>query len=195
MLRIVSLLCLAASLLALDVGSPAPTFSLTAADGSQVALADHTGGYVVLEWINFDCPFVAKHYGSGNLPALQQRYRDQGVTWLSICSSAPGKQGHFSGDALTQRIQQEGWAGDAYLLDPEGTVGQGYGAKTTPQIFIIDPQGVLIYQGGIDSIRSADQADIAKATPYVSESLDAAMAGQPVPNPSTKPYGCSVKYP
>jgi len=176
------------------VGQQAPEFSLTDLDGKTRSLSEFAGTYRVLEWTNYDCPFVVKHYGSGNMPALQKEYTAKGVTWLSVNSSASGKQGHFSIDEWRQRMQANGAAPSAVLLDPDGQVGQLYGAKTTPHIFIIDPQGVLIYQGAIDDIPSADQDDIAKATNYVRATLDAAMAGQPVVTTSTKSYGCSVKY-
>jgi peroxiredoxin len=195
MIRSLMLIALAGAIVAVETGSPAPDFALPAADGSSVELSAHQGQYVVLEWVNFDCPFVKKHYGADNMPALQRDYRAQDVVWLTICSSAPGKQGHFAGDALAQRMSSEGWAGSAYLIDADGSVGMAYDAKTTPHLFIVDPAGTLIYQGGIDSIRSADVADIPQAVNYVREALDAAMAGQAVPNPSTKSYGCSVKYP
>lgn len=195
MIRSLLLTVLVLGLSAAETGSPAPMFTLPAADGSTVGLAAQQGKYVVLEWVNFDCPFVQKHYGSENIPKLQRDYRAQDVVWLSICSSAPGKQGHFAGEALDQRLAAEGWSGSAYLIDADGSVGKAYDAKTTPQIFIIDPAGTLIYQGGIDSIRSAEIADIAQAVNYVQEALGAAMAGDPVPNPVTKSYGCSVKYP
>ncbi|MDA3963770.1 MAG: thioredoxin family protein [Planctomycetota bacterium] len=195
MLKLIALCCLATALAAVETGTPAPGFSLTSATGATVSLAEHAGKHVVLEWINVDCPFVKKHYGSGNIPALQKRYTEQGVVWLSICSSAPGKQGNLNGEALTTRLAADGWAGSAYLIDANGTVGKAYDAKTTPHIYIINPAGTLIYQGGIDSIRSADPADIPKAVDYVSTTLDAALAGKPVPTASSKPYGCSVKYP
>ena len=173
---------------------PSGDFTLTDAQGKTHTLSDYHGSYVVLEWINFDCPFVQKHYGSTNIPSLQNTYTDKGVVWLAINSSAPGKQGHYTGDALTQRIADEGFNGTAYLLDPDGTVGKMYDAKTTPHMYIFDPDLNLIYQGAIDSIRSTDPDDIPNATNHVTETLEAALAGLPIPNPQTTPYGCSVKY-
>ena len=184
----------AVDLQSVSIGEAAPAFSLTAADGSSVNLADHAGSVVVLEWINFGCPFVQKHYTGGAMQAIQQRYREQGVVWLAICSSAPGKQGHFSGDALTQRITQNGFAGTNYLIDADGTVGRAYGAVTTPHMFVIGSDGNVAYAGAIDSIRSANPDDVAGATNHVAEALDAILAGNPVPTPATRPYGCSVKY-
>jgi len=177
-----------------SVGEPAPSFSTTDSRGKTVALGDFAGKYVVLEWTNDGCPFVQKHYSSGNMQALQKDATDDGAVWLSVISSAPGKQGHVDGagaDALTR-------SRDAHpthvLLDESGDVGRLYGAKTTPHMFIVDPKGTLIYAGGIDSIPSADPADIPKAKPYVKLALAEAMAGKPVSEAVTKPYGCSVKY-
>ncbi|MGB5873330.1 MAG: thioredoxin family protein [Bacteroidota bacterium] len=177
-----------------SVGQAAPDFTLEDSEGTRHSLSDYEGKYLVLEWVNFDCPFVRKHYDSGNMQTLQKTYAEEGVVWLSVCSSAPGKQGYFEGEELEGRIAEEGSAPTAYLVDPEGTVGQTYGAKTTPHIFIIDPDGTLIYAGGIDDTRSTDTDDIAKATNYVRTTLDAAMAGEQVPVKTSRPYGCSVKY-
>ncbi|MFP5307458.1 MAG: redoxin domain-containing protein [Gammaproteobacteria bacterium] len=177
-----------------SVGEPAPSFSTTDSTGKTVALGDFAGKYVVLEWTNDGCPFVQKHYSSGNMQALQKDTTDDGAVWLSVISSAPGKQGHVDGagaDALTR-------SRDAHpthvLLDENGDVGRLYGAKTTPHMFIVDPKGTLVYAGDIDSIPSADPADIPKAKPYVKLALAEAMAGKPVSEAVTKPYGCSVKY-
>lgn len=189
-----------ASTVQLDAGDkakvdyPAPDFTLEDAKGNSHSLSDYEGKYLVLEWVNFDCPFVRKHYGSGNMQKLQETYTSEGVVWLSVCSSAPGKQGYFEGTELDERIAEEKAVPTAYLLDPEGTVGKTYGAKTTPHIYIIDPDGILIFAGGIDDIRSTDTDDIAKATNYVKTTLDASMAGEPVTVKTSRPYGCSVKY-
>jgi peroxiredoxin len=176
------------------VGQPAPDFTLTNIDGKQITLHNFTGKWVVLEWINYDCPFVRKHYSAGNMQNLQKTYTEKGVVWLSINSSSPGKQGHFTAAEIHARMSSHKAYNSDYLLDPEGTVGKAFGAKTTPHIFIIDPQGKLIYTGGIDSIRSADPDDIPKATNYVREVLEAVLAGRPSPFSSTESYGCSVKY-
>ncbi|GAB4334360.1 MAG: thioredoxin family protein [Calditrichia bacterium] len=173
---------------------PAPNFTLTDANGKAHSLSDYKGKFVVLEWVNFDCPFVKKHYRSGNMPKLQKEYREKGVVWLSICSSAEGKQGHYTGKALLERMKSENAAPTAYLLDTEGTVGKMYGAKTTPHMFVINPEGQLIYAGGIDDKPSTNQEDIATAKNYVVAALNAAMRGKEVAQKSAQPYGCSVKY-
>jgi len=178
-----------------EIDAPAPDFTLTDTNGKQHSLSDFKGKYVVLEWIKFDCPFVKKHYSSGNMPALQANYQEKEVVWLSICSSAPGKQGHFAGEALTSRMTAEDWQATAYLNDDDGTVGKMYDAKTTPHMYVIDPEGVLRYNGAIDDTPSTKVADIEGATCYVSSALDALMADQPVETKITKAYGCSVKYP
>jgi peroxiredoxin len=177
-----------------SVGAPAPTFTLTDAGGKTYSLTDFKGKYVVLEWVNFGCPFVRKHYDSGNMQKLQKFYTGKGVAWLSICSSAPGKQGYFEGKQLTERIAREKSMATAYLVDKEGTVGQAYGAKTTPHMFIINPQGTLVYAGGIDDRPSTNREDIKGAVNYVREALDAALSGKPVKVSASRPYGCSVKY-
>lgn len=172
----------------------APAFTLTDSSGKTHSLSDFKGEWVVLEWTNFDCPFVKKQYGAGAMQARQEHFRDEGIRWLSIVSSAPGKQGHFEGKALSARLEKEKWAGDAYLIDADGKVGRAYDAKTTPHVFLINPDGEIVYEGAIDGIRSASAADIFVTTNYIVESLTAAQAGKPIPNPRTAPYGCSVKY-
>lgn len=169
-------------------------FTLIDAAGKTHTLSSYQGQYVVLEWVNFDCPFVKKHYRSGNMPRLQETYTAKGVVWLAICSSAPNKQGYYEGDALTDRIEQENFKGSAYLLDSDGAVGKQYHAKTTPHLFILSPKLKLIYSGAIDSTRSTDPDDIDQSTNYVAEVLEAAMADLPIPHAITAPYGCSVKY-
>jgi hypothetical protein len=149
---------------------------------------------VVLEWTNHDCPFVVKHYKSGNMQAQQKELTGKGAVWLTIVSSAPGKQGHVDAARANELTKTRGAAPSAVLLDPAGDAGRKYEAKTTPHMYIVAPDGKLIYMGGIDSIPSSDQADIPKATPYVKVALAEAMAGKPVTEASTKPYGCSVKY-
>ncbi len=176
------------------VGEKAPIFTLTSAAGNGHSLSDFKGKYVVLEWINFDCPFVKKHYNSGNMPEMQKKYQDKDVVWLSICSSAPGKQGYFDGDALKKRLESEGHSATAYLIDSEGTVGKMYEAKATPHMYVIDPEGVLIYAGAIDDKPSTNVNDIPESTNYVKNALEASMAGEPVETKYTQAYGCSVKY-
>ncbi len=176
------------------VGAPAPSFTLTDTKGAAHALADFAGKPVVLEWTNPDCPFVKKHYGAKNMQALQAKYVAQGVVWLSVCSSASGKQGHYPADEWNRILAEQGSAATALLLDPDGQVGRAYGAKTTPHLFVVDAAGTLVYDGAIDDNPSTDSADIPGARAYVSEALDAVLAGAPVPVAQTKPYGCSVKY-
>lgn len=180
---------------AVDVGQPAPDFKLTDLDGNARSLSDYRGKTVVLEWNNPDCPIVRKHYDSGNIPTLQRDATADGVVWLMINSGAPGQQGaDYSTPDLKSLLKKYDAAPTAYFRDQDGNVGHLYSAKTTPHLYIIDPKGTLMYQGAIDSIPSANQADIAKATNYVRDALGAMKAGKPIQNTATKPYGCSVKY-
>lgn len=167
----------------------AAAFSLPDTDGKTHALADYRGKYVVLEWISHGCPYVKKHYGSGNMQALQKKYREKGVVWLSICSSGEGKEGYYTAADWKAVIEEHGNAPTAVLLDPSGQVGRLYKAKTTPHMFVIGPKGEVLYQGAIDDAPSADPKTIATAKNYVASTLDAAMAGEPVPVAKTKPYG------
>jgi len=178
----------------LTIGQQAPDFSLQGVDGNEHSLSEYDGKYRVLEWTNYECPFVKKHYGSGNMQQLQKTYTEKGVIWLSVNSSAGGKQGYFSVKKWKKEIQEKNAVPTAVLLDASGKVGKMYGAQTTPHMYVIDPDGKLIYEGAIDSIPSADQGDIPKAKNYVSSALDESMSGQPVTDPFTKSYGCSVKY-
>ncbi|MDB6062226.1 MAG: alkyl hydroperoxide reductase [Verrucomicrobiaceae bacterium] len=177
-----------------NVDQPAPAFSATGADGKTVSLDSYRGKTVVLEWTNADCPFVKKHYESGNIPKLQQEATAKGVVWLQVISSAPGKQGYVEGPAAIQLNKYRNAQPTATVLDADGKIGKLYGAQTTPHIFIVNAQGQLVYKGGIDSIPSADKADIAKADNYVVAALGDIAAGRKIANSSTKPYGCSVKY-
>jgi peroxiredoxin len=179
---------------AVEPGEVAPDFTLTDSKGTSHKLSDFRGKLVVLEWLNHECPFVKKHYSGGNMQKLQQEYTAKGVVWLSIISSAPGKQGHRTGPQAEADTKDKNAAPTAVLLDPSGEVGKKYDAKTTPEMFVLDKEGKILYAGAIDSIKSTDSADIAKAENHVRQALDAALAGQPVPTPKTKPYGCSVKY-
>lgn len=179
---------------ALKVGQPAPDFTGIDTRGQELSLSDYRGKHVVLEWTNHDCPYVRKHYGAGNMQAQQRAATERGVVWLSIISSAPGKQGHVDAAQADQLTQQRDAAPSAVILDDSGAIGRLYGAKTTPHMYIVDPDGTLVYMGGIDSITSADPRDIEQATQYVSAALDEALAGQPVSQAVTRPYGCSVKY-
>jgi hypothetical protein len=179
---------------AVDTGAAAPGFTLTDVDGKTRSLSDHKGKWVVLEWVNHGCPFVEKHYGSGNMQALQSNFTSKGVVWLSIGSSAKGKEGFLSPAEWQQVIQEKNAAPTAVLLDGDGKTGRAYGAKTTPHMFVINPEGKLVYQGAIDSVPGTDPAEIAGAKNYVRQALEESLAGQPVSEPKTKPYGCSVKY-
>jgi peroxiredoxin len=179
---------------AVTTGKIAPDFSLTDTNGQKVSLRDFKGKTVVLEWFNYECPFVIKHYGSGNMQKLQKEYTDKGVVWLSINSSAKGKQGNYSSEEMNRLAKERQVASTAILLDENGQVGQSYGAKTTPHMFIIDKDGNVVYQGAIDDKPSVDPSDIPAARNYVKDALDSILAGQPVADASTKSYGCSVKY-
>lgn len=172
----------------------APDFTLTDSNGQTHSLSDFRGKYVVLEWVNFDCPFVKKHYVPGNMQSLQKEMTGKDVVWLSINSSATGKQGSYSPSEVNQIMENSGAAPTAYLFDTDGKVGKSYGAKTTPHMFVIDPEGKVAYQGAIDSIPSFDSADIPKATNYVTAAIASLMSGEAVSDASTTPYGCSVKY-
>lgn len=190
----VSVAFAAPALAAPKVGAPAPAFSATGVDGKTHSLADYKGKTVVLEWHNLDCPFVKKHYGSGNMQALQQSATADGVVWLTVNSSASGKQGHLSPQAAKDLIAAQKAAPTAYLLDEKGTVGRLYEAKTTPHMYVIDPKGTLVYMGAIDDKPTANPEDIKSAKNYVTAALDSVKAGKPVQDAATKPYGCSVKY-
>ena len=179
---------------AVEPGESAPDFTLKDSKGNTQKLSSFAGKFVVLEWLNPECPFVKKHYSTGNMQSLQKEYTAKGVVWLSIISSAPGKQGYCTGPQAEANTKDQKAFPTAVLLDPSGNVGQLYGAKTTPHMFIISPEGKVIYLGAIDSIRSADSSDCAKAVNYVRQTLDAALASKPVPTAETKSYGCSVKY-
>ena len=188
---------IATSLYAIDsppVGAIAPDFSLTDAAGKTQSLSQYKGKYVVLEWFNPDCPFVKKHYGSGNMQKLQAEYTGKGVVWLTIDSSAPGFEGNLSAEQATKVMAEQKLKSTAVLLDPDGKAGKAYGARNTPHMFVVSPEGKIVYEGAIDSKPSPNPADIEGATNYVKVALDESMAGKPVSQSSTRPYGCSVKY-
>ena len=194
-LAVLSLMFVAATATASPkVGEPAPAFSLSGSDGKVHALSDYKGQYVVLEWTNDGCPFVHKQYDSGTMQSLQKEETAKGVAWLSIVSSAKGKEGYVDATKAAELTRARKASPTVVLLDPTGVAGHAYGARTTPHMFVISPDGKLIYMGGIDSIASADPSDIPKATPYVKAALAEAMAGKGVTNAVTTPYGCSVKY-
>ena len=176
------------------VGQPAPNFTLTGADDKPHSLSDYKGKFVVLEWTNPNCPFVHKFYDSGTMQALQKQETAKGVIWLRINSAAPGKADYQDPTTLAAYEKENHVAATESLIDPDGQVGHLYGARTTPHMFVIDSKGTLVYAGGIDNKPSPDPADIPTATNYVTAALDEAMAGQPVTTPTSRPYGCSVKY-
>ena len=173
---------------------PAPDFTLVDTDGNEHTLSDYAGEWVVLEWLNYDCPFVRKHYNSGTMQKLQARAAEEDVVWLSIVSSAPGKQGHFPAEEMNKRTKDHEGQQHAVLMDPTGEVGKAYGARTTPHMFVINPDGEMVYNGAIDDRPSPEAASLEGATPYVAQALTNAMAGRPVSPARTQPYGCSVKY-
>jgi peroxiredoxin len=176
------------------VGHAAPAFTLADGNGTPRSLAEFQGKIVVLEWWSPECPFVGKHYGSGNMQRLQKEWTAQGVVWLTVNSSGAGQQGYVDGATASTLLRKRGAAPTAVLLDPDGKVGRAYGAKTTPHLFVIDGKGTLVYAGGIDDKPSTDQADVATAKNYVAAALAEVTAGRPVTIASTQSYGCGVKY-
>src|SRR5579884_4237590 len=179
---------------AVQVGTPAPDFTATDTHGQVHSLSEYRGKYVVLEWHNRECPFTRKHYESGNMQRLQREWTAKGVIWFTVISSAPGQQGYVTAEQENAYIRQVKAAPTAVLLDPSGQLGHLYNAKTTPHMFIINPEGILIYDGAIDDRPTTNSADIPTSTNYVSQALKEAMAGKSVSVPVSRPYGCSVKY-
>ena len=179
---------------ALAVGQAAPAFTAVDSKGKEHKLADFKGKVVVLEWTNHDCPYVKKHYTSSNMQNLQKQATDAGVVWLSVISSAPGEQGHVEGAKADELSASRKAVPTAVLLDPKGTIGKAYDARTTPHMYVIDAKGVLRYAGGIDSIASTKVEDVAKADPYFKTALEAVVKGEEVKQTVTRPYGCNVKY-
>ncbi len=176
------------------VGAPAPNFTLTDATGKNHSLGDFKGKYVVLEWFNPGCPFVQKHYKSDNMQALQKQFTGKDVVWLTIDSSAPGKEGYLTPEEANKQMADWKIKSTALLLDPEGKVGHEYAATNTPHMYVVDPSGKLIYSGAIDDKPTANPDDIPGATNYVKAALDEAMAGKSVTTPTSRAYGCSIKY-
>jgi len=177
-----------------SVGQPAPDFTLKDAAGKTVKLSDYRGKHVVLEWTNPGCPYVQKHYNSGNMPATQQEAVGKGVVWLAINSTEKSAYDYLEPARLVAWQQERKAQPSAVLMDEEGVAGKAYGARTTPHMYIVDPQGRLVYAGGIDSIPSSDPADIKKAVNYVRQGLNEALAGRPISQAVTRAYGCSIKY-
>jgi AhpC/TSA family len=185
---------LVVSALAVRVGEPAPDFTSMDSNGKNQRLSDYKGKYVVLEWHNQGCPYTKKHYESGNMQRLQKEWTGKGVIWLTVISSAPGTQGFVTPSQENDYLKQMGAAPTAVLMDPGGSLGHLYSAKTTPHMYIIDPSGTLIYNGAIDDHPTSDPGDIKSSKNYVTSALTEAMAGKPVTDSATRPYGCSVKY-
>jgi len=179
---------------AASVGKPAPDFTLTDLEGKTVRLADFKGRHVVLEWHNPNCPFVMKHYDSGNMPGLQSKYDAKDTVWLSINSTNTSHQDYMSADKLKSYLGAKKASPDAYMLDADGKVGMEYAARTTPHMYVINPAGMLVYAGAIDDKRSTNKDDIKIAKNYLVAAVDESKAGKPVTLSSTTPYGCSVKY-
>ncbi|HEX9982187.1 MAG TPA: thioredoxin family protein [Thermoanaerobaculia bacterium] len=176
------------------VGKAAPEFKAVDTYGKQHSLSQYRGKWVVLEWLNHQCPYVRKHYDNNVMQALQKKYAGKGVVWLSVVSSAPGNQGHYANDKANALTKEKGAAPHAVLVDESGTVGHMYDARTTPHMFVINPQGTIVYMGGIDDKPSSRASELQGARPHVDLALQEAMAGKPVSVPTSQPYGCSVKY-
>ena len=189
-----SLLMSAPAHAAAAVGQQAPDFIATDISGQQRRLSDFAGKYVVLEWTNPGCPFVRKHYGSGNMQSTQKSAADKGVVWLAINSTERAASDYLPPTRLAAWMKEKSAAATHVLMDEDGTIGQVYGARTTPHLYIIDPKGVLVYAGGIDSIASARTDDIKSATNYVNQALAEAYGGKAISAAATRPYGCSIKY-
>lgn len=194
-LLIVFALALALPLMAaVQAGEPAPNFTATDSNGHRHSLAQYRGKFVVLEWHNQGCPFTKKHYDSGNMQKLQKYWTGRGVVWFTVISSAPGQQGYVTPAEENDYVRRIGASPTAVLLDPSGDLGHLFGAKTTPHMFVINPQGKIIYDGAIDNKPTTDESDIAVANNYVTAALQESMAGKPVTVAASRPYGCSVKY-
>jgi glutathione peroxidase-family protein len=176
------------------VGDLAPNFDLYDSRGKRVTLGDYKGKYIVLEWTDFECPYVQKHYSSGNMQQLQKNYRAKGVIWLTICSSPPGAEGYLTGKVLGDMLNKMKWDGTAYLIDKDVKTAKLYEVSTTPEMYVINPQGILIYAGAIDNKPTTHVKDIPYAKNYVAQALDAAQLGNQVQTQITPPYGCPVQY-
>jgi peroxiredoxin len=189
-----TVLAVAPAAAAVSVGQPAPAFTVTDTSGKTVSLADYKGKHVVLEWVNPGCPYVQKHYNSANMPGTQKEVTSQGVVWLAVNSTHTGASDYMAPAKLAGWMKDKGGAPTATLMDAEGKVGRAYGARTTPHMYVIDPNGKLVYAGAIDSKASSNPADIKTATNYVKQAVGESLAGKPVSTAVTQAYGCSVKY-
>jgi peroxiredoxin len=177
-----------------NLGSAAPAFTLTDSNGRTRTLNEFKGKTVVLEWTNHQCPYVGKHYRGNNMQALQKKWTGQGVVWLSVISSAPGEEGYVTAQQANQLTSERNAAPSAILFDPKGVTGRAYGARTTPHMYIINGDGVLVYMGGIDDKPSARLEDLKGAKNYVDQALTEMAQGKPVSANRSRAYGCSVKY-
>lgn len=177
-----------------EIGKPAPAFTAENLKGEKVSLAELKGKVVVLEWANYDCPFVKKHYTSGNIPKLQADYQAKGAVWITLNSGAKGKQGYHEPAKMAEVAKAQGHKADHFIVDADGTIGKAYAAKVTPHMFIINKEGTLVYDGAIDSKATTDAADVESADKLFVNALEATLAGKPVENAKNKPYGCGVKY-
>jgi peroxiredoxin len=184
----------AAAFASSDLGKPAPAFSTTDSNGKSWSLAELKGKVVVLETTNHDCPYVRKHYGSTNMQTQQREAAAKGVVWLTVACSAPGQEGFVSAAQANELTKSRNAAPAAFLLDPQSRIARAYGATVTPHMYIVDAAGMLVYKGGIDSIPSSSVSDVPKAKQYVRVALDEVLAGKPVSDAATRPYGCSLKY-
>ena len=184
----------AAAFASADLGAVAPAFSTTDSNGKLWSLAQLKGKVVVLETTNHDCPYVGKHYRAGNMQAQQREAAAKGVVWLTVAASAPGEQGYVTASEANAIVARNNAAPSAVLLDPQSRIAHAYGATVTPHMYIVDKASRLVYKGGIDSIPSANVDDIPKARQYVRAALDEVLAGKPVTDASTRPYGCNLKY-
>ena len=176
------------------MGQPAPVFAVKDSNGNAVNLADYKGKTVVLEWHNPDCPFVHKHYDSANMQGLQSKYTKDGVVWLTVSSTDPSHPEYRKPDAVNALLNSSKASPTAYLMDESGATGKAYGARTTPHMYIVNPQGTLVYAGGIDDKRSTNIADIKTTKNYVASALDEMKTGKSVSISTSTPYGCSIKY-
>ena len=188
------MLVAAPAIAAPDIGAPAPDFTATDINGNEFKLSDHKGKTVVLEWTNHQCPYVMKHYETGNMQKTQAAAKEHGVEWVSIVSSAEGRQGNTTAEEAKAILEQQGATVTTKILDPSGTIGGLYDAKTTPHMYIIDAQGMLVYAGAIDSNPRWFKGSVKSAKNYILAALDNIAAGEPIETPSTRAYGCSVKY-
>ncbi|MEM7018933.1 MAG: thioredoxin family protein [Pseudomonadota bacterium] len=179
---------------AVSVGAPAPDFSGMDSNGKTHKLSDYQGKTVVLEWTNHDCPYVVKHYSSGNMQSTQKDLTEKDVVWLTVISSSPGTQGHVSAEKANELTTSRGAVPSAVILDESGDIGRLYGAKTTPHMYIVDEAGQLVYMGGMDDKPSPSKSSLEGATNYVRVAMTEMAEGKPITSAVTRPYGCSVKY-